>query len=109
MTWRPGAPGERKRAPHAPSFAPERSLLRLRYGPQIWLQRLEALRILLLRVLVGHGRRDDDVLARLPVHWRGDRVPGGQLAGVEEAQHLVEVAARAHRIGEHRLDLLVRP
>src|SRR2546425_4719245 len=33
-----------------------------RSGPQIGLQRLEALRILLLGILVGHGRRDDDVL-----------------------------------------------
>src|SRR2546427_12512860 len=36
-------------------------------------------------------------------------MPGGQLARIEEAQHLVEVAAGAHRIHDHRLDLLVGP
>src|SRR5439155_9419691 len=66
------------------------SLLRLGHRPEIRLVRLEALRVLLLRVLVGHVRRDDDVLAGLPVHRRGDRVLRGELAGVEEPQHLVE-------------------
>ena len=31
-----------------------------------------------------------------------------QLAGIEQPQHLIEVAAGAHRIGQHGLDLLVR-
>src|SRR5258708_1399328 len=60
-------------------------------------------------LFVGYRRRDDDVLAGPPVHRRRDGVPGGELAGIEQAQHLVEIAAGAHRIGQHRLDLLVRP
>src|SRR2546428_2040823 len=98
-----------RRAPRGALLGVRRSLLRLRYRAQIRLQRLEALRILLLGVLIGHRRRNDDVLARLPIHRRGDHMPGGQLAGIEEAQHLVEVAAGAHRIHDHRLDLLVGP
>ena len=31
-----------------------------------------------------------------------------QLAGIQESKHLVEVAPRAHRISQHRLDLPVR-
>ena len=34
---------------------------------------------------------------------------GGQLDRIDDAQHLVEVAARRHRIDENELDLLVRP
>ena len=36
------------------------------------------------------------------------RLLGGQLDRIEQAQHLVEVAARAHRIEQHRPDHLVR-
>src|SRR5207248_5989780 len=50
----------------------------------------------------------DDVLARLPVHGRGDGVTGGELHGVEQPQHLVEVASGAHRIDDHRFDFLDR-
>src|SRR3546814_4005231 len=39
---------------------------------QIGLKRAEPLRETVLRVLVGQFRRDDDLLARIPVH-RGDR------------------------------------
>ena len=60
------------------------------------------------RPLVGHRRRNDDVLAGLPVHRRRHRVLRRQLAGIEQPQHLVEVAAGGHRIGQHGLDLLVR-
>src|SRR5215468_7985270 len=81
--------------------------LRLRDRPQIRLVRLVALRILFLRVVVGNRGGDDDVLARLPVHGRRYRVLRVQLQRVEQAQYLVEVAARAHRVDEDRLDLLV--
>src|SRR5213596_3943421 len=58
--------------------------------------------------VVGDRGDDDHVLALLPVHRRGHLVLGRELAGVQEPQHLVEVAAGGHRIGQHRLDLLVR-
>src|SRR6266567_3439308 len=82
-------------------------LFRLRDGPQIRLVRLEALRIFLPGVLVGNRGGNDDVFARLPVHRRGDRVLCVQLKRIEQTQHFVEVAPGAHRIDEHRLDLLV--
>ena len=43
----------------------------------------------------------------LPVDRRRHLVPGGQLQQVDHAQHLVEVAARGHRIDDDELDLLV--
>src|SRR5437899_6857654 len=45
----------------SPSCAASEALPRLRDRAQIGLQRLEALRVLLLRVLVGHGRRNDEI------------------------------------------------
>ncbi len=78
-----------------------------RNDAQIGLRRFPAVRVLRLGVLVGNRRDDDHVLALLPVHRRRHLVLGRELAGFEEAQHLVEVAAGAHRVGEHRLDLLV--
>ncbi|PYQ18784.1 MAG: hypothetical protein DMF79_14145 [Acidobacteria bacterium] len=62
---------------------------------------------LLLRLVVGDRGHDDHVLPQLPVHGGGHLVPGGELDGVEHAQHLVEVAARAHGVGQDELDLLV--
>ena len=82
-------------------------LLRLLDHAQVGLDRLVALRVLLLRVLVGDRAGDDHVLALLPVHRRRDLVLGGELHRIEDAQDLVEVAARRHRVGEHQLDLLV--
>src|SRR3989442_11385963 len=43
-------------------------LLGLCHGPQIRLVRLEALRGFFLLPLLGHPRRDDHLLAPLPVH-----------------------------------------
>src|SRR5436305_15124432 len=54
----------------------------------------------LLGLVVGDGAGDDDVLALLPVHGCGHLVVGGELQGVDDPQHLVEVAARGHRIDE---------
>ena len=85
-----------------------RSGLGLRHDPDIGLRRFPALRIGLLRVLVGDGAGDDDVFALLPIHGGRDLVLGGELERVDHAQHLVEVAARGHRIDEDQLDLLVR-
>src|SRR5438132_2081619 len=81
-------------------------LLGLRHGPQIRLERLEALRVLFLRLLVRYRGRNDHVLARLPVHRRRNRVFGVQLQRIEEAQNLVEISARAARAPDHRLHLL---
>ena len=68
-------------------------LVGLGRDPQVGLERLPALRELRLGVLVGDGGDDDDVLAVLPVHRRGDPVVGGELERVDDAQDLVEVAA----------------
>ena len=84
-----------------------RLTLRLRDEAQIGLHLLETLRIFLLRVFVGDRGRDDDVVALLPVHRRRDIVACGELQRVDHPQHLVEIAARAHRVGEDELDLLV--
>src|SRR5438445_11817130 len=89
----------RQAAPCLVSYA---LLLRLRDGSQIGLVRLEPLRILLLRVLVGNRSGNDDVLARLPVHRCGYGVLRVQLNRVEQAQHFVEIAAAAHRIRQRR-------
>src|SRR5205085_1401772 len=88
-----GEAGAGNREAHAPASSRKRtgapaggrarrSLLRLRDDAQVGLERLPAGGKLLLRLLVGHGGRDDDVLARLPVNRRGDRVLRRQLAGV---------------------------
>src|SRR5438132_8475197 len=83
---------------HRPSAVLSRArlsdLLRLGDRAQVGLHRLEAGRIGLLRLVIGDGRDDDDVLTLLPVHRRGDLVLAGELARVEEPEHLVEVAAR---------------
>src|ERR1039457_6961135 len=86
----------------------KRYLFRHRHRPQIRLERLETLWIFLLGVLIGHRSGNDNVLARPPVHWRCDRVLGGQLKGIKQTQYFIEVAARGHRIDEHRLYFLVR-
>src|SRR5690348_8313563 len=80
----------------------------MRGGAQVRLVGLEAVRILLARLLVRHRRRDDDVLAGSPVRGRGDAVLRIRLQRVEQPQHFVKIASRAHRVDQHRLDLLVR-
>src|SRR5690606_7898423 len=65
---------------------------RLLHVPQVRLQRPPALRELLFRCLVRDARRDDHVLAVLPVHRRRDLMLRRQLDRVEQTQHLVEVA-----------------
>src|ERR1700730_17987387 len=48
------------------------------------------------------------MVAVFPIDRRGHAVAGGQLQRVDHAQNLVKVAARAGRISDHELDLLVR-
>src|SRR3954468_3309357 len=62
-----------------PAGLPRRLTLGLRHDADVGLRCLPALRIELLRFLVRNGPGDDDILARLPVHGRGDPVLGGQL------------------------------
>src|SRR5690606_12117903 len=63
-----------------------KSVLRLGNNAEIGLQFRPALGVLGLGGLVGYGRHDDDVLALLPVHRRGDLMFGGQLQAVDDAQ-----------------------
>src|SRR5438874_1143266 len=77
---------------------PRRLLVGLRREPQVRLQRLPALRELRLCVFVGDCRSDDDVLALLPVDRCRHAVVRGELERVDDAQHLVEVAAGRHRV-----------
>jgi hypothetical protein len=81
---------------------------RLRGKAEIRFHGAEAFWETRLSLIIGHRCDDDHVLALLPVHWRCDRMLRRKLAGVEEPQHLVEIAPAAHRVGQHRLDLLVR-
>ena len=82
-------------------------LFRLRDDSQVWLRRLPASRILLLRFLVRNGWQNDDIAALLPVHRGRDFVFGGELHRIENPQYLVEITAGAHGIDKHQLDLLV--
>src|SRR2546430_722621 len=91
--------------PYTTLFRSHSSLLRLLHGTQIGFVGLEALRVFLTRVVVRDGRRDDHVLARLPVDRRRYRVLRRELHRIEQPQHFVEVAARAHGIGNHGFDL----
>src|SRR3954447_12188869 len=84
------------------------SALRLRHDPDVGLGRLPALGILLLGIIVADRAGDDHVLAALPVHRGRHLVLGGELQRVDDAQHLVEVAAGGHGIDQDELDLLVR-
>ena len=52
---------------------------RLRNDPDVRLGRLPAVRVRLLRLVVGYRAGDDHVVALLPVHRRRDLVLGGQL------------------------------
>ena len=83
-------------------------LLRLRHNPQVGTRRFPALRIDFLRIVIGDGARDDDILTRLPVHRRCDFVFGGELERVDDPQHFIEIAAGRHRIDQDRFQFLVR-
>ncbi len=79
------------------------------HDPHVRRHGLPTVRESLARFRIRHRRHDDDVLALLPVHRCRDLEPRRELAGIEEPQHLVEVATRAHRVDKHCLDQLVGP
>ena len=70
------------------------ALLGLLGDAEVGLERLVAGEPL-LGVLVADGAGDDDVVTLLPVGRRRDLVLGVELQRVDDAQDLVEVAARA--------------
>src|SRR5215469_13996398 len=82
--------------PLAPCGVPGASA-RLRDDADIGPRRRPTLGIPLPGFVVGDGPGDDHILALLPVHRRCDLVAGGELDRVDDAQHLVEVAAPSLR------------
>ena len=107
MILLPGS-GQPRRAGEHRESDPE-SEIRLRRGAQIGTDFRVALGEFFLqdgRIL--DRRRDDDVIALLPVHRRGDAVVVGQLQGIQGAQDFVKIAARAGRIRQDQADLLGR-
>src|SRR5450755_928191 len=82
-------------------------LLRLRNDAQVGFGGLPSAGILFLGFFVRNVAADDDVIARLPVRWRGNFVLCRELNRVDDAQDFVEVATGAHRIAELQLDFLV--
>src|ERR1700692_4463909 len=80
----------------------------LRDYPNIGFRCPPALGVGLAGILVRNGAGDDDVLTVPPVHWRRHLVLGGELQGVNDAQHLVEVSPGGHGIDQDQFDLLVR-
>src|SRR5512132_1627759 len=75
-----------------------RSFRWLRDDAHVRLGRLPTIRICSSRLLVGDRRGGDHVLSWPPVHRRCDLVLGRKLHRIEQTEHLVEVAAGAHRI-----------
>jgi hypothetical protein len=57
-------------------LAAAKRLGRLGNNPQVRPRRFPAAGESLFRVFVRHGRKDDHLIARLPIHGRGDLVPG---------------------------------
>src|SRR3981081_3774507 len=82
-------------------------LSRLRCDAQIGPGCLPAGRELRFGLFVGDRRRNDNVLAALPVYRRRYVMHGVHLYCVQRAQNLVEVPPGAHRIGERQLDLFI--
>lgn len=62
---------------------------------------------LVLRVLGADGRRDDDILADLPVDRGGDALLVARLQRVDHAQHLGGVPARRRRVEHDEADRLL--
>src|ERR1700722_6887340 len=89
--------GHAKSAAAAALSYPRRALallLRCRHHTDVGLRRLPALRIELLRLVVGDGAGEDDVFALLPIGRRRHPVLGVELQRIDHAQHLVEIAPR---------------
>src|SRR5438132_292245 len=86
---------------------PDPSLLRLGSEAEIGFEGLKSAE-LFFGFVVGNTGYDDDVATRLPVHRCGNLVLGRELNGIQNSQYFIKVAAGAHRIADHQLDLLVR-
>src|SRR5262245_10998108 len=99
-----GTRGTRGQPPRPPMRA---NLFRLRDNAKVRFRRLPTLRKFLFGFLVRYCRQDDDVVSLLPVYRRGNLVFRRQLNRIKNPQHFVEIAAGAHRVAEHQLDLLV--
>src|SRR5689334_7020718 len=72
-----------------------RASVRLWNDAQIGAGRLPAAGVLLTRLLVRDRGRNDHIVARPPVDRGGNPMRRGELARIEEAQHLVEIAPAA--------------
>jgi len=77
--------------------SPKALLVRLGCKTQVGLQSGEALREPHMGVIVRNGRRDDHVVAVLPVHRRGYGVLAAQLQCVEYPNDLVDVTTDGSR------------
>src|SRR5581483_4620655 len=84
------------------------SCSRLRDDPHVRPRRLPGAEQL-TRLEVRDRPRDEDRIARPPLRRGRDLLLRRQLQRVDDAEDLVEVPARRHRIREHQLDRLVRP
>jgi hypothetical protein len=62
---------------------------------------------LLLGILSGHGRRDDDIITRQPVDGSGNTLLVGELESVDDTEDLSGVTAGRGRVGDDEADLLV--
>ena len=88
----------------------ERRLLRLRNDPNVRPRCSPSVRIRLLRVIVGDGGRDDDILPGLPVGRRGDPVRRGELQRIERRAAPRRSCGRSSsEVDEDQLDPLVGP
>src|SRR3546814_12909503 len=88
--------------------ASHRSVDRLRHNAKIGLHRLPAAGEAFARFLFSDRGHDDHILAKPPVDGGGDLVPGGKLAGIAQATHLVGMSAPASGLEQHTIDELVR-
>ena len=99
-----GSPGCEKSAANAaaPSQSKQRTerLATAVAAPRAYraLRRLPAARVKLLGFLVAHRAGEDDVLALFPIGRCRHAMFGVELQGIDDAQHLVEIASRRHRI-----------
>src|SRR5690349_11854416 len=103
----------RRSAPPSGAYAHRRprsrvSAVRLRGRTQVRLEGGEALGEPAGRVLVRESRRDDHVVAVVPIHRGRDRELRAQLQAVEDTNDLVDVASDRSGVRERQPDRLVR-
>ena len=65
------------------------------------------LREQIFRFLIFDRRRNDDLIALLPIGGRRNALRIGELQCVDDAQNFVEIPAATHRIGHRQADLLI--